>query len=153
MRKYFLAALITFVGGILAHAQTLDQREQCAADAKRAYEDGLGEEGTMSGSDWGKPSAMYRSHYNVKTGKCLMHFVIVQYSSSGYVAYEMKLVDANEHTMYATYSVTIPPNNSITPNTKVYNIECSLYPDGPSRDKGCKTMKDFDAFVDAYMSE
>jgi hypothetical protein len=69
MRKYLLAALITFAGGTLANAQTLDQQEQerCAADAKRAYQDGLGEEGIMSGSDWGKPMVIYQSHYNVKT--------------------------------------------------------------------------------------
>jgi hypothetical protein len=147
MRKYLLATLITFAGGTLAHAQTLDQQEHCAADAKRAYQDGLGEKDIMSGSDWGKPMVIYQSHYNVKTGKCLMHISVVQFSNSGYGAYQMKLVDANEHTMYAIYSASIPPNN------KLSNIECSLYPGGLTRDKGCKTMKDFDAFVDAYMSE
>ena len=74
MRNFILsAALAALLIASAGHAQTLDQQERCAMEAKGAFQD-------IEAKDRADEKAVgvteiasdYQSHYNTKIGKCLM---------------------------------------------------------------------------------
>lgn len=160
MRKYLLAAVVIFAGGTLAHAQTLDQQERCAADAKRAFQEIRTEDAKWEAKpgelpdgagEWSEPSAVYQSHYNTKIGKCLVRISVIQSftrkDGHSYGQIMDKLIDANKRKEYAYFSGELyEPENQKTVSG------CYLYPSSRETKK-CKTEEEFDAFVDRYLEK
>jgi hypothetical protein len=134
MRKYLLAALITFAGGTLAHAQMLDQQEHCAMQAKRTFERFFARDQQLSAV--GLSFDYRRSHYNTRIGKCLMLITVGDIQAL--------LIDPINMYEYAFY---------FQQNDKIL---CGLIlnpDDGPPAIKDCKTREEFDASVDRYLEE
>ena len=151
MRRALAIILIAIAFGSIARAQSLDQQERCAQQAKRAY----AELETQNGADtqkmgietvrlWGD----YQSHYNVKLGKCLM---LVERSDmlgsqSITTAYVM---DANERRQYATY---VWMSREGKKYWEVPPMACELTPSLREK-RFCKTREEFDEFAEPYMEE
>jgi hypothetical protein len=111
MRRYLLAALVTFTGGALAHAQTPDQQERCAMKVKQLF-----------WQSWGE----YHGHYSNKTGKCFA-LLVNKITDFGSIIDEILLVDIIddpdpvEVRRYAVYvQTTIPEHPDF--------IHCDLIP-------------------------
>lgn len=144
------AALIALLVANAGRAQTLDQQERCATQAKRAYQE-------IQASDLAEGKAIgvseidsnYRSHYNTKMGKCLMLVKKNRMLGAGNSSTTAYLIDANERRPYATY-VWISQKDK-----KYWEVPpsaCEL--DRSLREKKtCKTREEFDAFVAGYLEE
>jgi hypothetical protein len=143
MRRYLLAAVITFAGAALAHAQTPDQQERCAMNTKQIF--------SQTWSD-------YKSHYSIKTGKCFA-LLIRKSTDFGIIVDELLLVDViddpaigdpDEGRHYAAYVQTTIPDKPEYPAP----FHCYLIPIQSLREiKDCKTREEFDAFVAPYLNE
>jgi hypothetical protein len=150
MKRYPLFAIAIFAGGVIAHAQTLDQQERCAVQAKRSFQErqarDLAEIKQMGGSQ--RISGDYQSHYFTKTGKCLMLIETTDMmgGTSSNTAY---LIDANEGRSYATY---VWMSRKDKKYWEVPPTACELSPSLRDK-KNCKTREEFDAFVAGYMEE
>jgi hypothetical protein len=150
MRKYVIAALVTLTGGALAHAKTLDQqvryavldqRERCAMQAKRSFEE-IRTRQAQELKESKQTAALYQSHYYRKTGKCLALIKTIHYMSTGAISNFTTLIDTNERRPYATYW---EKSDSATPF-------CELSPS--LREKtNCTTREQFDKFVAGYLDE
>jgi hypothetical protein len=139
MRRYLLAAIITFGGGALAHAQTLDQQERCALQAKRVLHEG----GTL----W--QTGEYQSHYSNETGKCFALLVNKITDRRGIIdaifLVDPVEVDPDERHPYAIYmQVTLPGRSDI--------VQCDLIPRFREMTH-CNSREEFDAFVARYLEE
>jgi hypothetical protein len=151
MRRALAIILIAIAFGSIARAQSLDQQERCAQQAKRAY----AELDEQNGAETQKMdlktvniSGDYQSHYNVKLGKCLM---LVERSDmlgsqSITTAYVM---DANERRQYATY---VWMSREGKKYWEVPPMACELAPSLREK-RSCKTREEFDEFAAPYMEE
>lgn len=149
MRRYLLAALLTFAGGALAHAQTLDQqeryamldqRERCAMQAKQSFEEIRARQAQeLKGSR--QTAAVYQSYYHRKTRKCLALIKTIYYMSNGAISNFATLIDANERRAYATYWEKSDATTSF----------CELTPS--LHEKTNCTVRQFDKFVAGYLEE
>jgi hypothetical protein len=151
MRDCALAtALVGLFIASAAHAQTLDQQERCAMEAKRSFQE-IEAKDLAQGKAVGvsQIESNYQSHYNTKMGKCLM---LVEKSSmlgAGNSSTTAHLIDANEQRPYATY-VWISRKDK-----KYWDVPpaaCELDPSMREK-RTCKTREEFDAFVAGYLEE
>ena len=151
MIRYALAAAIAFAAGAIAHAQTLDQQERCATQAKRSFQDiaarDLAEQKQLGGMSR-RISADYQSHYNTKIGKCLM-LVETTDMLGGENSTTAYLIDANECRPYATYVWISRKDKKYW---EVPPTACELAPSLREK-RDCKTREEFDAFVAEYLEE
>lgn len=151
MQRALAIFLCLLVSAHVVNAQSLDQQERCAQQAKRAYAELDAQnrsEMQKMGIGMNRLSSDYQSHYNVKLGKCLMLVETVDMlgSQSTTTAYVM---DANERRQYATFMWIsregkkyweIPPSMcELTPNLREKRF--------------CKTREEFDEFVAPYMEQ
>jgi hypothetical protein len=151
VRRALAIILIAIAFGSIARAQSLDQQERCAQQAKRAYAEldaQYGAETQEMGIKTVHISGDYQSHYNVKLGKCLM---LVERrdmlgSQSTTTAYVM---DANERRQYATY---VWMSREGKKYWEVPPMTCELTPSLREK-RFCKTREEFDEFVAPYMEE
>jgi hypothetical protein len=151
MRRALAITLIATAFGSIARAQSLDQQERCAQQAKRAYAEldaQNGAETQKMGLKTVNTSGDYQSHYNVKLGKCLMlversDMLGAQSITTAYVR------DANERRQYATY-VWISREGKKYWETPP--MACELTPSLPEK-RFCKTREEFDEFAAPYMEE
>jgi hypothetical protein len=153
VRRALAIILIAIAFGSIARAQSLDQQERCAQQAKRAYADEMTATAldAQNGAETQKIvhiSSDYQSHYNVKLGKCLM---LVEKrdmlgSQSTTIAYVM---DANERRQYATY---VWMSREGKKYWEVPPMACELTPNLREK-RFCKTREEFDEFVAPYMEE
>ncbi len=151
MRRALAVTLIAIAFGSIARAQSLDQQERCAQQAKRAYAELDAQNGTETqkmGLETVHISGDYQSHYNVKLGKCLM---LVERSDmlgsqSITTAYVM---DANERRQYATY---VWMSREGKKYWEVPPMACELTPSLREK-RFCKTREEFDEFAAPYMEE
>jgi hypothetical protein len=132
------------------HAQTLDQQEKCAIEAKRSYQDiqahDLAEQKQVGGQ---RISADYQSHYNTKTGKCLMLVETTDMLGGGTSSTAAYLMDANERRPYATYLWMSRKDKKYW---DVPPTACELNPSLREK-RTCKTREEFDGFVAGYLEE
>ncbi len=151
MRRALAIILIAIAFGSIARAQSLDQKERCAQQTKRAYAELDAQNGTETqkmGLETVHISGDYQSHYNVKLGKCLM---LVERSDmlgsqSITTAYVM---DANERRQYATY---VWMSREGKKYWEVPPMACELTPSLREK-RFCKTREEFDEFAAPYMEE
>lgn len=147
MRSAAIAVFIVVAGSISVHAQSLDQQERCGQQARRAFQE-IQAEARISNQRFGSAeiSSDYQSHYNTKSGKCLMLVEITnmfggQSNTSAY------LMDANERRNYASYLWISRKDKKYW---EVPPTSCELTPS--LRDKKlCTSREEFDAFVAGYM--
>ncbi len=147
MRGGLAIILIAIAFGSNARAQSLDQQERCAQQAKRAYADLE----TPNGAEAQKTvrlSGDYQSHYNLKLGKCLMlverrDMLGSQSITTAYV------IDANERRQYATY---VWMSREGKKYWEVPPMACELAPSLREK-RFCKTREEFDEFAAPYMEE
>jgi hypothetical protein len=148
VRRALAIILIAIAFGSIARAQSLDQQERCAQQARRAY----AELETQNGAETQKTvrlSGDYQSHYNVKLGKCLMlverrdMLNDSQFTTTAYV------IDANERRQYATY---VWMSREGKKYWEVPPMACELTPSLREK-RFCKTREEFDEFVAPYMEE
>jgi hypothetical protein len=127
--------------------QTLDQQERCAQQARRAFQQ-IQAEARISNQKFGSNqiSSDYQSHYNTKSGKCLMLVETTNMagSQSDTSAY---LMDANERRQYAFYLWISKKDKKYW---EVPPISCELTPSLREK-KVCTSREEFDAFVADYM--
>jgi hypothetical protein len=151
MLRLALAAFILMMVGVrTANAQSLDQQERCASQAKRSFQErqasDLAEQKQVGGN---RISADYQSHYDTKIGKCLMLVETNDMISGGTSSITAYLIDANERRPYASY---VWMSRKDKKYWEVPPVACELSPS--LRDKrDCKTREEFDAFVAKYMDE
>jgi hypothetical protein len=149
MRTYVLVVVFIFANGALGHSQSLDQQERCALQAKRSYQEidarhrahqkQLGGMSQFSGD--------YQSHYNTKTGKCLMLVKTSEMLGEGVqMSNTVYMMDANERRQYATYLWA-------KRNDKKPWVTCELSAPLLENRYGCSTREEFDAFVAPYLKE
>jgi hypothetical protein len=151
MRRALAIILIAIAFGSIAHAQSLDQQERCAQQAKRAYAESLAEFEAYNGATTQKTvriSGDYQSHYNMKLGKCLMlvetrDMLGSQSTTTAYV------VDANERRQYATY---VWMSREGKKYWEVPPMACEPTPSLREK-RFCKTREEFDEFAAPYMEE
>jgi hypothetical protein len=142
----FTAAVVAFAG--TAHAQSLAEQTQCAAQAKTEYQEFLAEWRQPNSHGGELQSSNYESHYNVKLKRCLMLLSLTDYSKSTQnLSDTVLLFDAFEHRDYASYSRIIGRDK--TPDTLMV---CTLTPTN-SDTLYCKTRAEFDAYVTRYMED
>jgi hypothetical protein len=151
MRRALAIIPIAIAFGSIARAQSLDQQERCAQQAKRAYAETDAEFEAYNRAATQKTvrfSGVYQSHYNVKLGKCLMlvetrDMIGSQSITTAYVT------DANERRQYATYFWISREGKKYW---EVPPMSCELTPS--LREKSfCKTREEFDEFAAPYMEE
>jgi hypothetical protein len=156
MRRYLLGALLTFAGGTLADAQTLDQQEHCAADAKRYFNDYQAqfEKEQKEAVDGGgymrteRYSAEYRNHCDTKLGKCFILitlrqqvFGLLQPAPNGVMQDIEFIADVNENREYGAY-------------WKIYDVGMGqCWVNFPANSKYCKSRPEFEALVAPYLEE
>ena len=151
MRRALAITLIAIAYGSIARAQSLDQQERCAQQAKRAYAETEAEFEAYNRAQTQKTvrfSGDYQSHYNVKLGKCLMlvetyDMIDSQSITTAYVR------DANEHRQYANYLWISKEGKKYW---EVQPMGCELTPSLREK-RFCKTREEFDEFVAPYMEE
>jgi hypothetical protein len=143
-------ALAAIFVGSPAHAQTLDQQERCAMEAKRSFQEiqahDLAEQKQVGGQ---RTSADYQSHYNTKTGKCLMLVETTDMLAGGTSSTTAYLMDANERRQYATYLWMSRKDKKYW---EVPPTVCELDPSLREK-QTCKTREEFDGFVAGYLEE
>jgi hypothetical protein len=151
VRRALAIILIAIAFGSIGRAQSLDQQERCAQQARRAYTE-LDAQNSAETQKMGLKtvniSGDYQSHYNVKLGKCLM---LVERSDmlgsqSITTAYVM---DANERRQYATY---VWMSREGKKYWEVPPMACELAPRLGEK-RICKTRDEFDEFAAPYMEE
>ena len=151
MRRALAVTLIAIAFGSIARAQSLDQQERCAQQAKRAYAEldaQNGAETQKMGLKTVHISGDYQSHYNVKLGKCLMlversDMLGAQSITTAYV------MDANERRQYATY---VWMSREGKKYWEVPPMACELILSLREK-RFCKTREEFDEFAAPYMEE
>jgi hypothetical protein len=151
MRRALAITLIAIAFGSIARAQSLDQQERCAQQAKRAYAELDAQNGAETqkiGLKTVHISGDYQSHYNVKLGKCLMlversDMLGAQSITTTYV------MDANERRQYATY---VWMSRDGKKYWEVPPMACELTPSLRER-RFCKTREEFDEFAAPYTEE
>jgi hypothetical protein len=149
LRLFWGAVICAF--GPIAHAQSLDQQERCAQQAKRAYtEKDAQDRADMQKMGTGHSRAFgdFQSHYNVKLGNCLMLVETTDMSGSEFIktAY---ITDANERRLYAIYVWMSKEGKKYW---EVPPMSCDLIVSMLEK-RACKTREEFDAFVAPYMEE
>jgi hypothetical protein len=131
-------AIALFFSWSLASAQTLQQQEMCASQAKIYFQeqalDGLTD---------------YESHYNIKLGKCLVFLQQTKYLPDQIRSVERLLIDAYGRHIYANYWWKSVPGKS---PREVAPVTCELIPTLAEK-HSCKTQEEFDALVSPYMQE
>ncbi len=149
MRILTFVLAVGLVYSPLAHAQSLDQQERCAHQARRSFQE-IDTQSRVEGKQLGmnRVSGDYQSHYNTKMGKCFMLVETTDMlgSQSSTTAY---LMDANERRQYAIYLWISRQDKKyweVPPTT------CELTPNLREK-KFCTSREDFDAFVANYMEE
>lgn len=149
MREIALAAVASIACATSSPAQTLDQQERCAQQARRAFQE-LDSKDRIEGKQLGmtRTSGDYQSHYNTKLGKCLMLVETTDMfgSSPSTTAYVM---DANERRVYATF---VWMNLQGKKYWEVPPTTCELTPSLREK-KLCATREEFDAFISSYMEQ
>lgn len=151
MRRALAITLIAIAYGSIARAQSLDQQERCAQQAKRAYAETEAEFEAYNRARTQKTvrfSGDYQSHYNVKLGKCLMFvettdMLGAQFVTSAYVR------DAYERRQYATY---VWMSSDVKKYWEVPPIACEVRPSLHDK-RLCKTREEFDELAAPYMEE
>lgn len=99
-----VTSLLSVFIATTGHAQTLDQQERCAMQAKRSFQEIQANDSAEQKQVGGQRlSADYQSHYNTKTGKCLMLVETTDMLAGGTSSTTAYLLDANERRQYATY--------------------------------------------------
>jgi hypothetical protein len=151
MRRGLAIILNVIAFGPIARAQSLDQQERCAQQAKRAYAERDAQdcaEMQKMGTGMSRFSGDYQSHYNVKLGKCLMlvETTDMRGEQSTTTAYVM---DANERRPYATF---VWMSREEKKYWEVPPMACELTPSLREK-RFCKTREEFDEFVAPYMEE
>jgi hypothetical protein len=150
MRNYRLAALLAIFAASAGHAQSLDQQERCANQAKRSFQEiqarDLAEQKQIGVGQ--RASADYQSHYYTKTSNCLM-LVETTDMLAGTQSNTAYLIDANERRQYATY---VWMSRKDKKYWEVPPTACELVPSLREK-KSCKAREEFDAFVAEYMEE
>ncbi len=151
-KRHALAVILIVIAfGSIARAQSLDQQERCAQQAKRAYAELDAENNAEIQKKNLKTviiSGNYQSHYNMKLGKCLMlversDMLDAQSITTAYV------MDANEHRMYAVY---VWMSREGKKYWEVPPMACDLTPSLREK-RFCKTREEFDEFAAPYMEE
>jgi hypothetical protein len=151
VRRALAIILIAIASGSIARAQSLDQQERCAQQAKGAYAETEAEFEAYNRAQTQKTvrvSGDYQSHYNVKLGKCLMlvetrNMIGSQFTTLAYVR------DPNERRQYATYVWISREGKKYW---EVPPVDCELTPSLHEK-RFCKTREEFDEFVAPYMEE
>jgi hypothetical protein len=149
MRLCAFASVVTISCALSANAQSLDQQERCAQQARRAFQE-LNTENRTEGQRFRMTvmSADYQSHYNTRLGKCLM-LVETTYMSGSEFTTTAQLMDAKERRLYATYGWRSKEGKrywEVPPTT------CELTPSLREK-KLCSSREEFDAFAANYMEE
>src|ERR1700722_3358151 len=121
------------------HAQSLDQQERCAQQARRSFQE-IDAQNRIDGKQLGvtRMSGDYQSHYNTKLGKCLMlietmDMLGAQSTTTAYVQ------DANERRVYGTY---VWMSRQDKKYWEVPPIACELTPSLQEK-KPCTSREDF----------
>jgi hypothetical protein len=131
VRGLALAATVLVACTASSQAQSLDQQERCAQQARRAFPEYIS----------GKGIADYQSHYNTKLGKC---FMLVETIVSGPNSYmRALLMDAIERREYAYFWDKIPAGGVVV-SCFFKNLRGTRY---------CNSREEFDAFVASYMEQ
>lgn len=151
MRPALAIILSVIAVGSIARAQSLDQQERCAQEAKRAFtekdaQDRLDMQKTGIGHS--RVIGDYQSHYNVKHGKCLMLVETTDMSGSQSIT-TAYVTDANEGRLYAIYGWMSREGKKYW---EVPPMTCELTPSLREK-RFCKTREEFDEFVAPYMEE
>ena len=149
MRSLAFAVAITVAGASPVIAQTLDQQERCARQARRAFQE-IDAKDRAELKAFGNTRILgdHQSHYNTKLGKCLIlvettNSVLSQSSTSAY------LMDANERRQYAIYVWISHPTKKYW---EVPPRACELTP-RLSEKKSCASREEFDTFVASYLED
>ena len=151
VRRALAIILIAIAFGSIARAQSLDQQEQCAQQAKRLYTEINVEtraEMQKMATKTTIVSAGYQSHYNVKSGKCLMLIERNDMLGSQFTT-TVHLMDANERRHYGIY---VWMSREEKKYWDVPPMSCQLTPSLREK-RFCKTREEFDEFVTPYMEE
>lgn len=138
------AAVVAFT--TTAHAQSLTDQAQCAAQAKTEYQEFL-TGWKQKGGDLELDLSEYESHYNAKLQRCLMVLSLAVFSrSTGKLTQTITLDDAFDHRGYAAFS------RVISDRALDVLVLCTLTPTYGDK-LNCKTHAEFDAFVAKYMEQ
>jgi hypothetical protein len=145
-----VTSLLSVFIATTGHTQTLDQQERCAVQAKRSFQEiqatDSAEQKKLGGE---RLSGDYQSHYNTKSGKCLMLVETTDMLAGGTSSTTAYLIDANERRQYATYLWMSRKDKKYW---EVPPTACELVPS--LREKTfCKSREEFDAFVAQYLEE
>jgi hypothetical protein len=148
-----LAIILSVIAfGPIARAQSLDQQERCAQQAKRAFTELDAQsraEMQKMGTGTVRFSGDYQSHYNVKLGKCLMLVETTDMLSTQSTATTAYVMDANERRQYAIY---VWMSREGKKYWEVPPMACELTPNLREK-RFCKTREEFDEFAAPYMEE
>lgn len=135
---------------------SLDQQAQCAALAKKSFEEFESEAKANAEKLLGERilGADYQSHYNSRLEKC---FMLINQASNlsaiGTILHQYFLLDAIERRYYGSYGFNQVADRSLAERTGQTKYEwCELEPTMGQKTV-CKTRKEFDAFVAKYMDE
>jgi hypothetical protein len=155
MRKIIaLFVVMGFVAcGTMARSQSLDVQEQCASEARRAFQE-LEDENKAKYNQSTlihEGVSDYQNHYNTKLDRCLMlinrRSVLPLSANLSDQQRQSALVDANERRYYANYVET-----QLAAETKPKIEMCELMP-GMRQKTVCTTRAEFDAFAATYLEQ
>jgi hypothetical protein len=139
--------------GAIASAQSLDVQEQCASQARKAFQELENENRAeyKQSASMQRGASDYQNHYNAKLDRCLMlihrrSFIPLSANLSDQQRQSV-LVDANERRQYAIYIET-----QLAAEPKPRLDVCELIP-GMRLKTVCKSRDEFDAFVAPYMEQ
>jgi len=151
MRVIALAAIAIIACTTCARAQSLDQQERCAQQARKSFQE-LDAKDRAEQKQLGQSrmSGDYQSHYNTKLGKCLMLIELMDMmGSGGQTSTTAYVMDANERRMYAIY---VWMSRQDKKYWEVPPAACELSPSLQEK-KPCASREEFDTFVARYMEE
>jgi hypothetical protein len=149
MREIALSVVLLIVCVMSSLAQSLDQQERCAQQARRAFQEvDTQDRAEIRRLGNARLSGDYQSHYNTKLGKCLMLVetedrIGRDYSTTAYV------MDANERRGYAIY-VWMSRQDKVF--WEVPPTACELTPSLREK-RPCNSREEFDAFIARLMEE
>lgn len=148
-----LLAISLSAYGTVAHSQSLAVQQQCAAQARKAFQE-LEKENRAEfnpSTSVNRGIGDYQSHYNPKLDRCLM---LIQRRSPIPLSTDNSdqqrqwiMIDANERRYYAVYVET---QLAAEPTPRL--DKCELVP-GMRLKTVCKSRDEFDAFVATYMEQ
>jgi hypothetical protein len=145
----FAACCLCAVTGLscmpVAHSQPLNLQAMCATQAKKAFQEWLGDNKSQGPE---LISGDYSSHYNTTLGKCLMQ-IEATHSSNKQVSSSKLLMDAFERRVYASY---LWISKEGKPFWGEEPEKCELNP-SLRQTKNCNSEEEFKAFVADYMEE